>query len=311
MAIVLLGFSGIKAATNMLGHMGDQEVSSNEVFEQNIINSKGQGFFDIIDAKLLEKDYSVEKNQQVKAQVDTALNEVKSSETDLVKEYGAKDAMDYLKLSGQILKIQRDEYAKAAYEKEFVTEKSLKDLYNARKGELISYSVIKVDANLLNNDAKTIDDFNKDVQARLEKADAKDLKKEFKAINEKYFSGTESEYDGVSREQVDQALLSEIDKLKQNEATMKPVEVNGEQYYILKTSSDERAPFDTLKEKLKGIQYQEASSANQYLNDYLLVQLRQKNNIEFKDGTYKKIYDSAINQVIKEYNEAQKQAGEQ
>lgn len=305
--VLIVGIVGVKASSSILATMANKEVSVEEAFKQNVLSDKGEGFFDIIDSTLLAKDYSYEKNSAVKSAVDTSLKSLKENNPNFLSEYGVKDEMEYLIKSGELLKAQRDVYIKDQYTKLYVNDASLRKLYDEHKGEMVSYSLIEIDEADLENDSSKIDEAKKEIEEKLTNAQGEELKQVFIDMNAKYNSSAdESSYvlENQSRENVDEATLKELDKLKYLEFTKKPVTIDEKEYYILKTSKDERLSFDASKEKLTTIQFNDAMQKNSSLGDYLLVQLRQANKIEFKENKDKQIYDARMSEIIADYNKA-------
>lgn len=298
----------VKAASDTIVNMGNQKANKDETYNQARIDSKGEGLISVVNSEILAKDYSYEKNKNVKSAVDKKVTEMKDSGTDYVSEYNVKNELELLEKTGSILDAQESEYTKQQYYKEYVTDKTLKKLYDEKKGELTSYSVIKIDTESFNNDQTKIDAAKKDIEAKLAKATEKDVKDIFAELAKKYQTSDESngEQAGVSRDNVDEGLLKTIDSYKYMQFSKKAVEVDGVSYYILKTDKGERPSFKSSKEKLKGIQYEEATQANSYLEDYLLMKLREKHKITFKNADDKKIYDAANAEIVSNYNEAEK-----
>lgn len=305
--VLLVGVIGIKASSNILATMANKEVSVEEAFKQNILSDKGEGFFDLIDSTLLAKDYSYEKNSAVKSAVDVQIKSLKDNNINIVSEYDVKDEMEYLQKSGDLLKAQRDAYIKDQYIKLYVNNASLKKLYDERKGEMVSYSLIEIDDADLEKGSQNIEQAQKEIEEKLTNTQGEELKQAFIDMNAKYNSSAdESTYvlENQNRENVDAQTLKEVDKLKYLEYTKKPVTIDDKEYYILKTSKDDRISFDASKDKLTDLQFQDAMQANSSLGEYLLVKLREANKIEFKDNKDKQIYDARTSEIIADYNNA-------
>ena len=302
-----LGGLGIKAADEIIATMGNKEVNVNEGFNQAKISSQGQAFFDLIDSEILNAKYSYEKNDKVKAEVDKEIETMKQSNPNAPSEYGVKDMMELMKKTGGILKIQRDQYTRDQYNKLYVTEESLRKLYDNREGELTSYAVIKFDANTYEGDTAKFDEDIKAVESKLASA-TKDNVRDIFAELAKTYPGAQNDPNGerneVDRSQVEPELLKIIDKYKYLEFSKQPHDIGGVKYFILKIDKGERMSFAASKQRLTDLQYDQATQNNQYLTEYLLVQMREKNKISFTSAVNKKIYDAAIKQVITNYNNA-------
>lgn len=310
LALTLTACSSANADENSLGSMAGQNVNTNEIYSQVKTDSQGQGFFDVIDAQLLSANYSYEKNKKVKEAVDKTVKEYKDSNPDILATFDAKTDLEMAQRSGLLLDAQREQYTKDQYNKQFVTDASLKDLYNKRAGEMISYTVIELDETLFDQSDEKLQEAIKKIKEQLKDVKAENATTTFATLAKDYPGDKESIVNGVKesvdREQVDETILKKLDSMKYQEFTKDPVEVDGKYYFLYKSSKDERLSFDASKERLRDLQYENATSANQYLSDHLLLNLRKGAKVSFPNATDKAVYDAALAQITKNYNEAAK-----
>ncbi|MDF9866916.1 uncharacterized protein YdbL (DUF1318 family) [Bacilli bacterium PM5-3] len=294
------------AADVILMSMQNQNVNVDEAYQQARIDSKAEGFFDIINSELLEKDYSYDKNKKVKEEVDKQIKSIKENNPDAVKEYAVKDEMDLLKKTGSFLQIQEEQYTKDTYQKLYVNNKTLKKLYDEKAGEMTSYYVIKIDDSMFEGDTEKIEKAKTEIEEKLKNATKDDIKDIYKELIKTY-PGSDEDKNGeksVSREEVEEKLLKTLDRYKYLQFNKKAIEIDGVNYYILKTDKGERATFAASKERLKDLQFEKAVQENSYLTEYLLVQFRAKGNINFANSSDKMIYDAATNKIIADYKDA-------
>ena len=294
-----------KAADTIVISMAKQQATTDEVFQQARINSRAEGFFNIINMELLEKKYGYDVNAKVKEAVDSQIKSIQASNPTAAKDYGVADEMELLRNTGTLLQIMEEQYVKDTYEKLFVTDKSLKKLYDKRAGELTSFILIKIDETTFEGDPAQLEAAKKDIEAKLATITEENAREVFEELVKTYPGVEEANGEqNVKREEVDEKLLKEIDKLNYLGFTKQPLDIEGVFHYVLKTDKGERASLEASKERLKDLQFERATEENSYLADYLLVQLRKDNKINFKNEKDQKVYDAATQQIIADYNDA-------
>ncbi|MDR3215523.1 MAG: hypothetical protein LBT75_04555 [Bacilli bacterium] len=300
----------INADSAVVIKMANMEANTDEVFKEALSANKSQAILNIIDEQLLNKDYSYEKNDDVKTKVNEQIDQIKSNNPTLINEYGVKDEFELLKKVGSVIGIQRKVYAQDYYNKTQVTDKTLKALYDQRAGELINYKSLTLDLNYFSNDPSKLKSALEDVKAQLAKANKDNITEIFDNLVKKYppLQETTPYGEAVEREGVNATLLKTLDKYQYLEFNKEPIVIDQVNYFVLKNDKGERTPFAQSKDRLKELQYEKAVAANASLNDYYLVLLRNKASIKFKDEINEVRYQAANNKIISDYQKALKGA---
>ncbi|MDR1781745.1 MAG: hypothetical protein LBR40_01970 [Bacilli bacterium] len=313
-AILLIGGISLKiyAANNVVGSMAKLDATATDVYNSALKTDNSNAIFNLIDTKLFAKDYSYEKNSEVKEKADEQIQSIKTSDANALSEYGADSWLDLLKKTGSLVTIQRQVYAEDIYEKTVVTEKMLKDLYNKKAGELTSYYVISLNSYTFNGDQSKLETAIADVKKQLASATDKNVEQVFTDLIAKYppVNGESGKQTSVSRDSVDAETLKKLDSFKYMEFNKEPIENNGSYEWLLKMDKGERATFEQSKDRLKEYAYTQATNNNQYLVDYYAALYRQKAKITFSDPVNKTRYDAAMSKVFSDYAKAQKEASE-
>lgn len=308
--ITLFAFSAVGCSNKKddnkqaLATMANQTVNINEAYQQARVDSQAQGFFDVANARLLKEKYSYEKNAKVKDAVDKQIKEIEKNNPDILKEYGMKDMMELMVKSGSLLTIQEEQYVKDVYEKDFITNKSLKELYDNREGELTSYHVIKVGDADFEGDPAKVEAAKKEINGKLKDATKENVKGIFEELAKTYPGADESNgaKDSVNRSEVEsEEVLEKIDKMNYLGFTRTGLEVGEDTYYLLKTDNAERLSFEASRERLRTLQYENATQNNPSLSDYLLAKLRDKNKVSLLNKVDQDVYDQATKKIMDDY----------
>ncbi|MEG0364090.1 MAG: hypothetical protein RR543_02860 [Erysipelotrichales bacterium] len=313
LSVAVVGCSDDKAGADVYGTMGKESASKGEIYNASRISSKAEGFFNLADAQLLEKDYGYKTNKKVKSEVDKQADELEKNNPEVIKEYNVKSALELLEKSGSVLGIQREQYAKDKFLKDEINDKKLKEMYDAKKGELTSYYAIKLSEDMFEGDTTKLDGKVKEIEAKLEGAKKDDVRKTFEKIEKEFEDqndGTTGLQENVDREQINESLLKEIDKMKYMEFNKKAINIEDGKYFILKLDKGERISFDASKEKLKDLAFEDAKGANSYLVDYYALKNREANNVKMNSKIDQMVYDGASKAIIDNYNDAIKTAEE-
>jgi len=306
--ILSVGFFAVKgnADSTVIMTMANQNVTTDEAFQQARTNSRAEGLFSIVNSQLLEENYGYETNEKVREEVDKQIRNIQENNPDALNQFGVKDMMELMKRTGSYLQIQEQQYTKSAFEKEYVTDKTLRELYDAKAGEMTSFYVIKLDPNDFDLDEARFNEALGNIEGKLATANEDNAVEVFRELIKEY-PGSEMEKNeerSVVREEVDELLLKELDKLDYLGFTKKPIEIEDSFYFILKTDKGERPSFEASRQRLIDLQYENATQENQFLNAYLLVKLREANDIKFANAIDERIYNAATQQIISDYNEA-------
>ncbi|WP_423364250.1 hypothetical protein [Mycoplasma sp. P36-A1] len=312
--LLLVGLSACSsanAASDALITMADQSVNKTEIFNQAKIDSKGEGFFDLIDSQLLAANYSIDKNNKVKEKVETQKKTILESNPDILSQYDVKDMDELVLKAGIILSAQREQYAKDQFNKEFVNDASLKALYDKKAGELVSYTVVELDETLFDNDEEKLKESVAKIKETLSTVTAENVEETFTTLAKEY-PGDEStitngKKESVSRDDVDDKVLAKLDSLKYKEFTKDPVVDEDKYYFIYKSNNDERLSFEASKERLRDLQYEQATEANSYMDDYFLYKLRSGAKITFPNSKDQKTYNMAMAAIKTNYDDAAKE----
>lgn len=307
LVISLFSFS-LLANKDAIIEMAGQSVSENDRFNQARLELSGQGLIDLVDQQILDQDYSFKNNKEVKKEVNTQIKEIEDSNPDILSNYPTVDNIeDLLQQFGSILDIQRTAYAKDVYVKEYVSEKSLRKLYDAKAGEVTSFYLIR----LSEDDFDDETEFNEaisDIEAKLTAVNKDDIVETFTALAKTY-PGNENdpngEKTGVAREELSSSILKIIDKYEYLEFNKKALNDDDmSTFFILKTDKGKRASFKESKDRLTTLQFENAKNANPYLEMYLLYQLRTKNDVKFEKASDQKMYDLVNQEIVKQYRAA-------
>ena len=312
LSIVIVGCSGANGQKDSLGNMGSENASVEESFTQARLTSLADGFFSIANSKILEKDYSYEKNKKVKEKVDKEIKQIEANNPDVLSMYGLNSMMELMIKSGSLLQVQEEEYARDRYIKEYVSDKTLKKLYDQKAGELITYHVISFGPQDFEGDMEAYDKEIANIEGELAKANKDNVVKIFEELAKKYNNQIEGanngKQDSVSRDEIDENVLKKLDGFKYMQFNKKAIDIDDTKYFILKSDKGERLSFKDSKERLKEYQYTNAVSENSYLVDYLLTKMRAENNVSFVTKRDQDVYDQATKIIIDNYNEANKAA---
>lgn len=314
-AFLLVGCSQDK---NTIASMSNQTISSDEMFMANKTKGQADLLFNYVDSMILEEKYGYDNNKDVKSKVDEQIKAFKEQDasqgTDSVKSYNATDYLGAVKNSGYYLSIQRSVFTKEYYTTNFVTDATLKKMYDNKEGETVNYSMIKLDSSAFNYDNTKLTEAKTAIEAKLAKSTEATIVEDFKQLAKQYPAGENSGYvngdqGAVDRSTIDATVLKELDNLKNLGFNKTAITgTNGEFIYVLKTDTCERISFEASKEKLTDLQYTNAKSANSYLDQYFLVLNRKKHTVKLTSEADQKMYDAKMQNVIDEYEKAAKEA---
>lgn len=302
----LLLLTGCGAKPESVASMQEQNVSIDEVFNQAKLDSKGQAYINMIDNQLLEPRYGYDHNATVKDTVDKRINDINTLQPGLISQYQAKDAFDLLKKTGSLLSIMKEQYGKDEYIKNEVNDASLKKLYDAREGETVNYSQIILRLQDFDNDRTKLSNALVDVTKTIKSS--KDIKQTFKELAAKYpgTNNNNGDQGQVSRGSIDAKILKPLDTFKENGHNKDAIIVGPDYYFVLRNDDGSRLSFAASKEKLTDLQYEKAKNANENLDEYYLMLLRNRSNIKFVNAADQAVYNEAQRIVNKAYLDAKK-----
>jgi len=307
LTITLSACGSNSVSDNALVSMGNHEVGSDEIFNQARMDSQGQGYFNLIDSKLLEQDFNYENNDAVKSSVDSQIEQALVNNPDLFTQFDVErgDNLALAQKTGVLLSAQRQAYIRDYFDNHIVTEQTLRDLYDQRSGELISYNQIALSPGMFDNDATRLQEAVDHVQNALNEANADTIASTFQSLVNEY-PGDGNNFnnglqDNVSADGVDSAILERLDSMSVGEFTVEPIEIGGTFYFIYKSHDDVRQSFEARRDALLDTAYSNATGENQFLADWILYQLRERANVSFADPTSEKIYNQAMANIRRNY----------
>lgn len=314
---LLVGCSN-NTSTNSIATMQDQSISADEMYNANKASGKADFIFNEVDTRILEEKYGYETNEEVKNQVDEQIKTFKEQDkqqgSDTLKTFNAEDYLGAVKNSGYYVSIQRGVYTKDYYTANFVTDETLKKLYDSREGETVSYSMIKLDLVSFDYDSTKMDAAKTAIETKLAASTADTIKNDFDTLAKEYKASDQSGFTNGDqgekpRSSIDEITLKELDNLKYLEFNKTAITgANGEYIFVFKTDADQRLSFEASKEKLTDLQYTNAKSENSYLDQMLLAENRKKHAVKLTDPNDQKMYDAKNQFVIDEYNTAKEEA---
>jgi len=284
------------------------DISVDELYQEMKNTYALTTLVNMIDAKLLEKDYPTDDNEKeyVKSQLDQLEYTYENSyyvsyyptfKSFAVAYFGVSD-MDAVE-NLIALQYKRDAYTED-YAKGLVTDKEIEDYYNSTVIGDIKASHILIKADFA--DGATEDEKNQAYEEALKKANevlAKLNNGEDFATLAKEYSQDGSKEDGgdlgwfnrgdMVSEFEDAAVALEIGKY-----TTTPVKTQYGYHLILKTDQKEKPELKDVKDDIVETLAEEKLSSDENLQNKALAKLREDKEIEFQDDKLKKQYKDYI-----------------
>ena len=305
MFVIVLTGCGSSASENALISMGNHEVSNDDVFDQARIDSQGQGYFNLIDSKLLDETYSYENNETVKAQVDEQIESNLAANPGLLAQFGASDNLDLARRTGILLQAQRQAYVQDYFKQHMLTDAQLQEMYNDRVGELISFNQIQLDETLFDNNEERLQNAVNSVKEQLATANEENIASVFEGLANEYPGDGNTINNGfvesVDVADVEPAVLAALEGMEVGSFTSEPIVVDGVYYFIYKSVADERVSFEARKEALQEKAFENATSENPFLSDFILYNMRRNADVSFADNASQKVFEQAMASIRSNY----------
>lgn len=289
------------------------DISVDELYEEVKNTYALNTLIDMIDTKLLEKDYPNDDKQKeyVKAQLEQLeytyknsyyVNYFNSFDAYATAYFGVSDMDAVEKVIG--LQYKRQAYAED-YAKTLVTDKEIEKYYNDEVIGDIKASHILIKANFAST--ATEEEKNKAYDEALKKANEvlaklnngekfEDLAKEYSEDGSKENGGDLGWFNkGDMVTEFEDAAIA----LEKGKYTDKPVKTQYGYHIILKTDQKAKPKLDKVKKDIIKTLADEKIAADDKLQDKALIKLREEKEIKIQDDTLKKQYKNFVENINK------------
>lgn len=297
--------NGSKVAVSVKGAKITATDYYNEIKKSNISR-----LVDMLDHKLLDKKYPTDKEEteEIEGQITQLKNNYGSNEEtfkSVIRQYFGVESEEELKemLS---LEYKRNE-AVEDYVEENLTEDEIKKYYNENITGQIKASHILIPVN--SSESATDEEKEKAEKKAKEKAEKiiKKLEKgeDFAELAKKYSKDTASASKGGDLGYFDgddmvEEFTEAVKKLQKKEYTKEPIKSKYGYHIILKTDQKSKPKLNKVKNDIKEKLREQKLENDKSLYYQTLIEIREKNKIDWKDDELKKQYNELMDTLIKQ-----------
>ena len=264
-------------------------LSANELYDALKNNSNITVALNLIDSKLLEKDYPYEKYKETNYEKGTELiNYYKENynitEEDFLKSYGFKDLDSFLEYL--IIDTRRYDYFKDTI-KSKITESDKKKFYKNNVFGSVETKYIAVD---IDDSSKDDEKLITEIQNKINKGSSyDDIVKEYSSKITNDDLGSINWNDGM-----DTSYIKELLKLKDNSHNKKYVKTDIYGYTIIfRGESKEKPDYESVKEEIVNEIFKEKDNDPKVFES-TLINMRKSNGLEFTDSTMNLLYKEYV-----------------